>query len=327
MPLPTAPLVLPPGGDDAPRRLRRKTLLVALRALLELPATAALREARDPLERRLASEPEAVLARIGAPEVLPSLLAVASGARTAAQVLPDLPDLLTVVPDPTRLHALPAGHSGLQLATFDANPLSGDEAHPHKDGNRVDLGGRTPSEWVRELDAALGVIAAALPRWHAQLPGTLDRLVPVGWYPDRHLSASYREAPGSAWLSLHPSRLWLAEALVHECQHSRLNLLSWVDPVLRNAYATWTRSPVRPDERPIMGVLLAVHAFVPVAALHRRLTELGHPLSAEPGFAERRDEVLALNAAGLDELRRLADPTPRGAALLRGLLELHRALA
>ena len=40
--------------------------------------------------------------------------------------------------------------------------------------------------------------------------------VPVGWDEQRHLSASYQEAIGTVYLSLHPNPLTLAEALIHE---------------------------------------------------------------------------------------------------------------
>ena len=51
--------------------------------------------------------------------------------------------------------------------------------------------------------------------------------------------------------------------------------------------------------RPLMGVLLAVHAFVPVAALHAGLVAADHPLAKTAKFADRREQVLAGNERGL----------------------------
>jgi HEXXH motif-containing protein len=224
----------------------------------------------------------------------------------------------------TRVHeSLPALH----LSTCDTNPLAMFEAHPEKRGNAIDLGERTAEEWVRALHDALEVVRIALPAWWEELPHTLVRLVPVGWDAERHFSASYREAPRVAYLSLHPDPLTLAEAIVHETQHGKLNLLTWSDAVLENGYTEWTSSPVRPDLRPIMGVLLAVHAFVPVAALHHALAVQGHPIAATAAFARRRAEVLAGNARGLAILREKAAPTPRGARILDDLARLHACLA
>lgn len=216
-----------------------------------------------------------------------------------------------------------AGH----LALLDTNPLAMLEEHPDKEGNALDLGGREPEEWRASLDAALAAITASLPAWSQDLPLLLRRAVPVGWYPELHLSASYREAPGLVYLSLHPSILTLAEALVHECQHGKLNVLFWLDVVLVNGRTTWTPSPVRPDLRPLMGVLLAVHAFVPVAVMHRELARLGHPLAQGPGFERRRAQVLASNQRGLEILEDLAEPTALGRRLLTDLRALHEACA
>jgi HEXXH motif-containing protein len=222
---------------------------------------------------------------------------------------------------------LPLGRGAGHLALLDTNPLAMLEAHPDKAGNALDLGDRAPAVWQEALGGALDAVVAALPAWSVELPLVLQRAIPVGWFPELHLSASYQEAPGLIYLSLHPNRLTLAEAIVHECQHGKLNVLLWLDEVLRNGRTTWTPSPVRPDLRPLLGVLLAVHAFVPVAAMHRELARLEHPLAAGPEFERRRAQVLASNLRGLEILEELADPTPLGARLLADLRTLHDACA
>ena len=217
------------------------------------------------------------------------------------------------------------GHRA-HLALHDANPLSMFEEHPDKEGNALSLGGRDSSEWTRALEDALALVGLALPHLHAELELTLERIVPVGYEPEKHLSASYREAPGLVYLTLHPSTLTMAEAIVHETQHGKLNVLSWFDAVLVNGRTEWTASPVRPDLRPLMGVLLAAHAFVPVAALHARLAELDHPIARTPEFARRRAEVLESNARGLATVHEKGDPTPLGRELIAALDALDAAL-
>jgi HEXXH motif-containing protein len=215
---------------------------------------------------------------------------------------------------------------GLHLSLRDGNPLSTLEAHPDKDGNAVSLGGQPVEVWLDRYRTALEVIRVALPTWHAELGQSLQRLVPVGYLPERHLSASYREAPGTAYLSLCDDPMTLAEALVHETQHSKLNLLSWSDPVVHNGHSCWTASPVRPDLRPLWGVLLAAHAFVPVGAMYDRLAELDHPISRTERFPRRRAEVLSANTMAMDTLRSLADCTPTGRRLFDDLDTLHTRL-
>ncbi len=213
--------------------------------------------------------------------------------------------------------------SGARLATVDTNPLSDVEAHPDKSGNAIDLGGRDAAAWRAGLDDAMRLVATGLPGWWAELPSALRRVVPVGYHDQQHLSASYREAPNLIYMTLHPNRVTLAEALIHEVQHGKLNTLLQLDPVLHNGRTAWTPSPVRPDLRPLEGVLLAVHAFVPVAALHCALAEQGHPLADDPWFRRRRAEVLAGNERGIEILEDMGDWTQTGRTLRDAIRCLH----
>jgi HEXXH motif-containing protein len=141
--------------------------------------------------------------------------------------------------------------------------------------------------------------------------------VPVGYDPERHLSASYQEAIGAIYLSLHPSALTLAEAIIHEFQHNKLHALLEQGPLLHNAWSPLYPSPVRPDPRPLHGVLLAVHAFLPVARM------LESMLSAGTGAVEPRLRAVALgNHEAAETLRLHARPTPLGAPLLAEILRL-----
>ena len=219
-------------------------------------------------------------------------------------------------------HPLHPGAPGLHLSLRDTHPLSMLEDHPDKRGNPVSLGNKTVTQWVTSLSEALSLIALALPEWWRELPMALSRLVPVGYHGEQHLSASYLEAPGTAWLTLHPDPLTLAEAIIHETQHGRLNTLMWLDPVLKNGRSEWTASPVRPDLRPLSGVLLAAHAFIPVSALHARLEALAHPISQTPQFQKRRDAVLASNLQGLSTVETRGEPTTAGQRLLSDLRAL-----
>ena len=208
------------------------------------------------------------------------------------------------------------------MAAIDTNPCAC-RSSPDKFGNALSLGGKSVDEWQSALNEALSLIQLTLPSFYAALPYSLNQIVPVGFEPEMHLSASYREAPGTIYMTLHPSPLTLAEAIVHEVQHGKLNTLSWFDSVLHNAMSEWTESPVRPDLRPIWGVLLAVHAFVPVALMHQRLEETNHWSSRTPLFKRRRMEVLHGNENGLNLVLAKGRPTKVGARVIDGLKTLH----
>ena len=211
----------------------------------------------------------------------------------------------------------------LEFALYDSNPLSMYEAHPDKWGNAISLGEKDLDHWLQAFREALEIIRITLPDWYEELKGSMRRFIPVGYLPERHLSASYREAPGIAYLTLCDTPITIAEAIVHETQHTKINALSWIDPIVRNGLTAWTKSPVRPDLRPLWGVLLAVHAFVPVAAMYDRLEAMEHPLSKTERFPRRRAEILAGNHNGMVAVLDTAEPTPTGKRLIQEMSRLH----
>lgn len=213
------------------------------------------------------------------------------------------------------------------LALADNNPLALFEAHPDKTGNALDLGGHEAAEWVAELGAALAPIERHLPDLRAEMDLFISQLVPVGWDAERHFSASYQEIIGTIYLSLHPSRMTLSEALIHEFSHNKLNALFELDPVLENAFSPLYTSPVRPDPRPLHGVLLAVHAFLPVARLYEQMIADGAPEARSESFRGRYAAVRRINREGAELLLREGRPTPVGRALLDEIRRWHEHYA
>jgi HEXXH motif-containing protein len=137
----------------------------------------------------------------------------------------------------------------------------------------------------------------------------------VGWHAERHLSASYQEVIGTIYMTLHPSQMTLSEALIHEFSHNKLNALFEIDDVLENAWSPLYASPVRPDPRPLHGVLLAVHAFLPVARLYERMIEAGDPEAQGDDFRRRYGAIRRINREGAELVLDKGRPTPGGAGL------------
>lgn len=211
----------------------------------------------------------------------------------------------------------------LSLALHDVNPLALHETHPDKDGNALSLGDKPLEAWLGALREALGIVEAHLPGLAAEMQAMLRLVIPVGASDEKHLSASYREYVGAVYLTLHREPLTMAEALVHEFQHNKLNLLSFHYPILENGYDFLYRSPVRPDPRPLMGILLAAHAFVPVAELYRRVLDAGATRD-EAGLRARFAQVVARNDEALTVLERHGRPARAGELLLARLRAIHR---
>jgi HEXXH motif-containing protein len=158
----------------------------------------------------------------------------------------------------------------------------------------------------------------------AEMRMMLHEVIPVGYDTARHLSASYREAIGTIYLTLHPNVMVMTEAIVHEFQHNKFNVASASIDCLSNAFHPHYKSPVRPDPRPLWGILLAVHAFLPVAELYRRMRDAGHPWAAQPDFDRRMSELDLKNHEGMEMLRAHGRFTAAGRAMFGELEALER---
>jgi HEXXH motif-containing protein len=119
----------------------------------------------------------------------------------------------------------------------------------------------------------------------------------------------------------------MTEAVIHEFSHNKLNALFELDDVLHNAFHPLFKSPVRPDPRPLHGVLLAVHAFVPVARLYEAMIAAGDPLAQHPSFAARFAQIVAGNHEGTEVLLAHGEPTEIGRGLLDELARWDRHFA
>lgn len=212
---------------------------------------------------------------------------------------------------------------GIKLALVDPNPLVSLEDHPDRGGNELDLGGHTVEDWQNAFNTALGLISDYAPDLFNEIQELLAHVVPVGFLTDRHVSSSYREALGTVYLSLHPDPLIIAEALIHEFQHNKLYLARRKDAILLNAMHPLYRSPVRPDPRPLWGILLAAHAFLPAAAFHRMLRDRNHPDALTPAFEKHLYEIDNKNLEAMKTLRAHARWTEFGSELFEELKEFN----
>ena len=210
----------------------------------------------------------------------------------------------------------PAVDDDTVLALRDDNPLRLEEAHPDKEGNALDLGERSADEWLRALRGGLDLVDEFMPDVRREMRLLMRQVVPVGYDAERHLSASYQESIGTVYMTLHPLLMTMTEALIHEFSHNKLNALFDVDPVIENPPDALYTSPVRPDPRPLLGVLLAVHAFLPVARLYELMIEGGHPLAKSPVFLERFEAIKEKNHQGAELVLEHGIATPVGRGLM-----------
>jgi hypothetical protein len=176
-------------------------------------------------------------------------------------------------------------------------------------------GAATGAPWEEELACAAERIAGHLPRvadWVAGAAKLAGILKPRSG--DGFASASFPEVPGYIALTPSGDAMQLLEAVVHETAHLYFFRYESASPLVRPSGRRFA-SPLRPDPRPLRGILLAMHAcaYVSAAFAEAEAAGLDHPARC----AAQRREMLAL----FEEARLVVDSaadllTARGAAFV-----------
>jgi HEXXH motif-containing protein len=147
--------------------------------------------------------------------------------------------------------------------------------------------------WRRRLDDAWNILVEEHPEHVQEVTAAEPVIVPVA--PDGgFVASSSSSAFGAICLATPESPHALAETLVHELQHSKLNALIDLVPLQRPGADRLCFAPWRRDPRPLSGLLHGVYAFVGVTEYwHRQL--LAHPESSASAtgfhFAHHRAQV------------------------------------
>jgi HEXXH motif-containing protein len=114
--------------------------------------------------------------------------------------------------------------------------------------------------FAAQLEEASAVVAAASPNAAAVVSSEVQHVIPLRM-ADRHLSFSLSNLPGAIFVGAGRSRWPVAEALVHEAAHLRLNHAAEAAPLTLGSRDTVCYSPWRDDPRPVEGVVHGVYAF------------------------------------------------------------------
>ncbi|MBO2450953.1 FxsB family radical SAM/SPASM domain protein [Actinomadura barringtoniae] len=195
----------------------------------------------------------------------------------------------------------------LDVAIEDLDPFRDCHDHP--------IAGRQTApeldDWQRSLAEAMALLHRELPAYAGLITRELGTVVPLR--PSgrsRRLSSTARRAFGAVALAPADADV-LAELLVHEFQHVKLNLLMDVHALCVPQGSALMEVPWRPDPRPVEGALHGTYAFFGVAELWRARPGP----EAEAKFCRYRDWV----AKGLRELSASNEMTGAGETFVAGL--------
>jgi HEXXH motif-containing protein len=179
------------------------------------------------------------------------------------------------------------------------------------------LSGADLDRWRGLMDEAWQILNSCVPEAAAAMRVGLKSLAPLeDSAAGMTRSASTGDGFGAILTSRPPTGVWLAEALVHEFQHTKLGgLLHLRDLVVENGSALYY-APWRDDARPVAGLLQGVYAFLGIASFWRSRC-LKEPTPADQfEFAYTRRQTWT----GLYALARADALTPLGRRFVDRLL-------
>lgn len=155
--------------------------------------------------------------------------------------------------------------------------------------------------WVLSIERAWDMIVEADPLVADEIANVIDVMVPVvSDVVDVHLSSSFPELFGGFYLSWSSQAQTLAEAIVHEYHHVKLNAILENDPIIiGGTEEAIFYSPWRDDPRPLSGLLHAVYAFAGVTRFWlAHLKCIAH--ASEPSETERIGAMIAKSVSQLE---------------------------
>lgn len=145
------------------------------------------------------------------------------------------------------------------------------------------------ARWQDILESSFHFLEEVLAKGYEEVIAHIRVIIPV--VPpkqDSHTSGTSAALPGAIYLSYSDDRLMMAESLIHEYGHNKLNVLLKTDPLVTNALSgPHVYSPWKPVPRPLLGILHGICAFQGVCQLWQAALE--HSLPDESrNFVSRR---------------------------------------
>jgi len=167
------------------------------------------------------------------------------------------------------------------------------------------------------LRTALGLVREVWPEVHGEIPLVVQKLIVyrghsvIGFTDFRYHGSVFFKYE---WLMKRPHIEEVAEDLIHEAAHVRLNAMMATAPMFRNDDREIYPSPLRRDLRSMYGVFHQMYVLRRVVEWYRRLDK--RSLLCQP---ENLKENFEDFSQAFETVKRHADLTPAGRMMLRDI--------
>lgn len=216
----------------------------------------------------------------------------------------------------------------IRLTISDKNPDNHIDIHPDHSKENVGLGWGdiNKNEWLGLYAEAFSILHTVSPGFSHELDRMIKKIIPMGVSTSKHNSWSFSSCIGHLYMSYpthmdHPE-LAVLEAIIHESNHNKLNLIMKNDPLILNTREEIYYSPYRPDARHIHGIYLGLHAMVAVFYIFFSAHQEGVIMLNEP-WIEKSLAYVMKNGLSIRVLKKYGAYTPLGQDILDEMIAVH----
>lgn len=219
--------------------------------------------------------------------------------------------------------------TNIELTLDFTNPDVNKHAHPEhqKQGIGIWFWDQTPENWRSLFQKSFDIVRSVSPWCMSEIDSMIKKIIPFWVSVWVHNSGSFSDAIWHLLMSYpmgmsHPE-LALLEAILHEYNHNKINLIMQTEVLILNDRREIYYSPYRPDARHIHGIYLGLHAIVWAywVIWNAHSTGIYH-LSSQ--WQEKAVLYVLKNGLSLQVLDHHAILTPLGREILEEMRSAHR---
>lgn len=210
-----------------------------------------------------------------------------------------------------------------------SNPYISTDSHPDhiRDGIMITFWEKLPNEWNDLFSRVFLILKQVSPWFFAEVNWLLRKILPFGLTYGTHNSWSYSNAiwhiTMSYPLAIDSPEIVLLEALIHEYNHNKINLILQSEILLRDDFRELYYSPYRPDPRSIHGIYLWLHALVWAYWVIWKAYQDGHIVLQESDIKKWLLYVLK-NSASIQMIEKYAHLTALWVQFFSDMKAIHR---
>lgn len=215
------------------------------------------------------------------------------------------------------------------LLTWDFyNPDITNDTHPdhQKNHTRITFWSIDPGEWKTLFAQSFAIVQAVSPWFMNEINQIIKKIIPFDVSIGNHNSGSYSDVIGHIAMSypieIESPEIAVLEAILHEYNHNKLNLILQTESLILNNHRELYYSPYRPDARHIHGIYLGLHALAGAYWVIWQ-AHIAGILTLSDNWLEKAVLYTLKNGLSLQVLDHHARLTPLGREFLEEMRAVH----